>query len=122
MKATPDIIESNLSKTAGSFFCEFFEDGIFNHNSFVELVDYIHELNESDITEIERLKKSITIWELAFSINSCLAHHYDKHDVFKIKNLKKDEIRQLSQIVLYISNWFSYNKKMDRESLGFGVW
>ena len=117
-----DLIRQNLHKYQKTFFEKLYEDGFFDNNKFDELTEFIIDLSNTDLSKEDQLNKAVEIWELGFSIQQLITNHYDKNDTYKITNLIDDKLRQLTQIVYYFCNWFTYNKPLEKDCLTFGKW
>ncbi len=116
-----DQIAKNLHNQAESFYYSI-NEGYFDNDKFKKLTNSIYSLNSRSINRLARLEKSIELWELGFSIQRLLTNHFDKKDAFKISNLNDKQICQLSQVIYYLCNWFSYNKKMEKKYLDLDSW
>jgi hypothetical protein len=116
-----DLITNNLHNLPGTFYNALYE-GLFDDIKFKDFTHSILKLHSRDLSQIDRLKISIELWEIGFYIQRLLSNHYDKHDTYKIANMSNDQLRQLSQLIYYICNWFSYNKPMEVELLELKKW
>jgi hypothetical protein len=104
------------------FFQSLSDDGIFNKEEFQNYTSVVYELSVTDLIQVEKYKVAILIWEISYRIQSVLGRHVDPEDFVCIDNLDDDDIRQISNILLYSANWFSYDKSMDKNSLMIGSW
>jgi len=108
-----DLINQNLNKEVGSFYEILTEEGLFENKLFFDLVSEIITINNTKLNEINRIKKSNKIWELGFTIQSSISHHFHKLDVYEITNLNEEKIVELNNIIRYICYAFKYNNDID---------
>jgi hypothetical protein len=116
-----DIIRNNLENHPNSFYYSL-NEGDFDSIKFKDLTNSICILDSEDLSQLDRLLKSIELWDLGFSIEKLISCHFDKNDVYKISNLSDTQVRQLSQVIYYFCNWFSYNKKIEKDLLEMDKW
>lgn len=104
------------------FFEGLYDYGVFRKEEFHRYTKTVYELSKSELSIEERNKLIPVIWEISFEIQKHLMHHLDSDDVAEIENLEEDDIRQISNIIYYTANWFSYGKEIDEYSLRIGSW
>lgn len=113
---------SNFGSYEGDFLGPLYDDGNFSKDKFHVFCETIHDLNKTDLNDSDRLGIVIKTWEVSFLIERFIGRHYNPDDFFEIKNISDDDIEQIGEIIYYVANWFSYNKKIEKEKLIIGSW
>jgi|GEM_PF-2802100 hypothetical protein len=104
------------------FFYELNEEGFFDKEDFHNYTNVVYELSLIDLTEKEKYLSAILIWEISLKLERLLSYSKDLDDIFRISNLEPEDFIQVSEILIYTSNWFSYNKPMEKKNLIIGSW
>jgi len=104
------------------FFEDLSDEGVFKKEVFHSYAKNIFDLSKMKLSNDDRYLAVITIWEISYKIQFLLSSHYSSDDYYSIKNLDDDDGRQISNILHYSANWFSYNKEIDEKSLIIGSW
>lgn len=117
-----NLIDKNLNKEHGTFYFELSENCRIDRSKFEELGLFVFQLHNSSISKEQRLLEAIKLWELTYWVSLSFRCHTDINDVYKVVNFNEEDAKQIDQILYYLSNWFSYEKEMDEESLKIGNW
>tara|TARA_R110000868_G_scaffold396237_1_gene668365 strand:- start:1169 stop:1546 length:378 start_codon:yes stop_codon:yes gene_type:complete len=104
------------------FFEAVFDLATFNKDSFHKYTQAIYELSKENLSLEERYEIAIIVWEVSLKIEDYIGQHCNPNDPFSFENLTEDDPRQISNIIYYSANWFSYQKEMESESLIIGNW
>ncbi|MEQ9089589.1 MAG: hypothetical protein RIE52_00780 [Balneola sp.] len=104
------------------FFYELNEEGIFDKEGFHKYTNIIYDLSLIELTEKEKYLSAILIWEISLKLERLLSYAKDSDDVLRISNLESEDFIQVSEILFYTSNWFSYDKPMEKKNLIIGSW
>lgn len=95
------------------FFERLIDYGDFQKDEFNRYTKTIYELNKVDLSESEKYKSAITVWDINLYIQKHLMFHIDPNDYAVIDNLNSDEISQITNILYYTANSFSYGNEID---------
>lgn len=104
------------------FFYELIENGVFEKREFHRYTSIIYDLSQIKISDQDKYQIAILIWEISLKIERLLGSSKDSNSLINISNLEGDDIYQISEILFYTSNWFSYNKTMEKKNLIIGSW
>ena len=104
------------------FFGKITGQSIFDRSAFSLYVKSVFNLSKVNLTLQERYDAVILIWEISYKIQDLIGSHIDPNDILFIDNFEEDDIRQVSNILYYTANWFSYGKEIDKEYLEIGSW
>jgi hypothetical protein len=109
------LILKNLGKVEQTFYHRLYEEGVFDLKLYNEFAIAVVSSNERTIASANRSKVALQLWELAWSIQSTILHHFNAQDVFKISNANEIDLNELTEKLFYLCNWFTYAKTMDIE-------
>lgn len=104
------------------FFYELNENGVFDKEEFHAYTNTVYDLSLINLSEKEKYLSAILIWEISLKLERLLSYIKDSDDFFQISNLESEEFIQISEILIYTANWFSYNKPMEKKNLIIGSW
>lgn len=104
------------------FFGKIHDSALFDKDEFHKYVRAVYDLSKEKLSCEEKYKTVIVVWEVSYKIQEFLGSHLDPNDYFHLDNLEEDDIRQISNILYYTANWFSYGKEMEEDSITIGSW
>ncbi len=113
---------SDFGSYENGFLGSLYDDGNFNKDKFHDYCKAIYDLSKIEIQDSERLKIAVKIWEVSFLIERFIGRHYNQYDFFEMRNVSDDDIEQISEIIYYTANWFSYNKPIEERLTKIGGW
>jgi hypothetical protein len=103
-------------------FFEDLEEGNLNRDQFHKYTTTVYDLSVRDLKEGERCKCANIMWEIGYRIQSHLTWHYNQNDIYEIENFEEDDLRQLNNILTYMTNRFTHGKELKKELLTIGSW
>ncbi|MEH6680343.1 MAG: hypothetical protein V7724_07325 [Sediminicola sp.] len=108
-----DLLDKNIEESEGSFYEKLHQEGYFDHGLFAEIILFVDNLNGKGLSEIERLRKSCQLWELAYRVQSNFGYSYNKNDAYEIINVEEEKLVEIGQVLEYICRQFTENKQLD---------
>lgn len=103
-------------------FLEELGEGHLNREIFHCYTKTILELSKLNLSEDEKCKCIIMIWQINHIIQDYLISHFDSIDIYSIDNIEDDDRRQLGNILYYSAVRFSYNLDLNIEDVTIGGW
>ena len=106
-------IDENSNKKTDSFYERLSEDGVFDYSKFYLLIKEINALNNSHISEIDRIKISNNLYLLLLNIQFSISCHFNSKDVFQIDNILDDQLVEVGNFLTYIGCSFANGTEID---------